>query len=746
MSRLKNTLQIWEWLLLLLCLFLFAAQAALSIQSKSATFDEEYHITRGYAYLRSGDFRLSYNHPPLVNVWSSIPLLALPGIHLPTENPSWAAANLLDFADEFMWWENDNAQQMVAMARLATIILGLILVSVMFWWARQFAGKNVGWVVLLLATFAPNLLAHSRLVTTDLGLTCFVVLTIWRLWHWLEGPSTANAAWVGLFAGAAMASKYSGLMVWPIILAILLIYPNYEPRRLKALIGMGLVAFVILWATYRFEFGPLPDSAWTVPVPIPFYLSSFWRTFADFEAVSRPAFLFGQVSDHGWWYYFPVALLVKNTVPLLLLSGLGIVPLLRLHGIRRASVLWLPFIFFMAISMTGRLSIGYRHILPAVPFLIIIAAHSVLWLSGRRMKSSRLALPVFGALLLWHMIAALTTFPDYESFFNELVGGPKNGYRVLVDSNLDWGQDLPALKQLLNEREIEDVYLSFFGTAPPESYGVRYHPIPSFPRFEKGKEEKAYNPYTPLPGWYAISATSLQLGLYLQDRNLYAYFQDKEPVAQAGHSVNLYHVQYPEDTSVKRDVVVGQAIWDKPKDQYDLLPQQRLVAKWTQTPNTTISWPPATAELPAQFQKVNVEFDDAFILKGFSLEKGEVAVGQSLAVTLAWQVENADIDMPKPIAADPLAAFFHISDPDNPSDIVAQYDGWETALAGLEVGDIILQNARIQIPEDTMPGEYLLRVGLYSPQTGQRLEAKSGAETTDFVSLIQMSIIAQENG
>lgn len=738
-------MRLWEWLLLLLCLAIFAAQAALSAQAKSATFDEEYHITRGYAYLRTGDFRLSFSHPPLVNVWSSIPLLALPGLDLPVDHPSWAAGDLLEFADEFLWWANDNPQQIVAAARVAIIILGLVLVSVMFWWARQLGGNIVGWFVLLLVLFEPNLLAHARFVTTDLGLTVFVLLTMWRLWCWLERPSRVNAVLVGLSAGAAMATKYSGLMVWPVILAVVLIYPHYTHRRWIALMGMGLSAFVVLWATYRFNIGPLPGVDWSFPLPIPFYLSSLWQTFADFEIVSRPAYLFGQVSEYGWWYYFPAALLVKNTLPLLLLSALGILPLVRRHGVRRAAVLWVPIVFFLAMGMTGRLSIGYRHILPAIPFLIIIAGHSTLWLSTSGANSYRLALPALGILLIWHVVSSLLIFPHYESYFNELVGGPENGYRVLVDSNLDWGQDLPALKEYLSDRGIKDVYLSFFGTAPPEIYGVRYRPLPSFPRFEKGKEEKAYNPYTPLPGWYAISATSLQLGLYLQDRDLFAYFRDKEPAAQAGYSINLYHVEYPDDTEVRRELVVDQAVWDTPKEEYDLLPGQRLVTKWTQSANTTIAWSPELVELPPQFQRMNVNFDDVFSLKGFSIDQNAVAPGEFLQVTLAWQAKKADMQMPSPITADPLAAFIHVSVPDDPSNIVAQYDGWETALAGLEPGDMIFQKAQINIAQDTPPGTYQLRVGLYSPQTWLRLPVTSRGEQTDFVTLTQVSIVEKEH-
>lgn len=732
----------WEWLLLLLCLTLFGTQAALSAQSKSATFDEEYHITRGYAYLRTGDFRMSFSHPPLANVWSSLPLLWLLEIDLPIDHPSWDDGNLLVFADEFLWRSNENSQQIVALARLPIIVLGIVLIVTLFWWTRQLAGALASWVVLLLATFGPNLLAHSRLVTTDLGLTCFFLLTIWRLWCWLERPSRFNLILVGLLAGATMATKYSGLMVWPIIVSILLLYPAYTHRRLLALTGMGLVAFATLWAVYGFDWGPLPNSGWPISIPAPFYFSSLLRTFVDFGAVSRPAFLLGQVSDRGWWYYFPVALVVKNSIPLLLLAILGVYPLLRLHGPRRASVLWLPFLFFVGLGMTGRLSIGYRHILPGIPFLIIIAGHSVLWGRIRGFDMSRVVVPITGLLLIWHALGTVSLFPHYEAFFNELAGGPENGHRILVDSNLDWGQDLPALKQLLNNQGLGEVYLSYFGTAPPEDYGVSYRPLPSFPRFEKGIEEKAFNPYTPPPGWYALSATSLRLGLYLQNRDLYAYFSDKEPVAQAGYSINLYEVQYPEETSIERQVVVDQAVWEIPEARYGLLPNQRLVAKWTRSPSSTVTWPPHEADLPPGFQSIDADFGDAFSLLGFAIEQPEVKSGEALDVSLVWQVITADIAMPSPTTADPLAAFIHLSSADNPGDIVAQYDGWETALTGLETGDIIIHSVQVQVPENTPPATYQLRTGLYSPQSWQRLPVIGPGETTDSVSLTQIRVVA----
>jgi hypothetical protein len=111
---------------------------------------------------------------------------------------------------------------------------------------------------------------------------------------------------------------------------------------------------------------------------------------------------------------------------------------------------------------------------------------------------------------------------------------------------------------------------------------------------------------------------------------------------------------------------------------------------------------------------------------------------------LVWQVNTADFAMPSPTLADPLASFIHISSTHNPSDIVAQYDGWETALTGLEIGDIIAHSVQVQVPEETPPGAYQLRVGLYSPQSWQRLPVSWDGEISDLVTLQQISVVAED--
>lgn len=720
----------WEWALLVGMLALFAAQALFSSPQKSAAFDEEYHLAAGYAYLKTGDFRMSRSHPPLINALSALPLLGRSAVTLPLDHPSWEAADYFIFSDVFIWQAGNDAQAMLVAARVPIVALGVLLAAAVFWWARQWAGAVGGWAALSLATFDPNLLANSRLVTTDLGLTLFFFVAVWLLWRWLQHPTTPNLILAGIVAGLASASKFTGLMIWPVFAALVFVYPRDGVRRrerLLALVGMGLAGYAALWAVFGFDVGPVPGSGLEIPIAAPFYPYSVWDTFTVIEDQPKTAYLLGQTSPRGWWYYFPVALAVKTPLPLLLLALGGLIVVARDSGWRRSAPLWLPPALFLALSMTGRITIGYRHSLPLVPFLIVLAgiAAQKMWREGRQRGAWRVALV---ALLAWQAIDVLRLLPHQEAYFNQLAGGPEGGGRVLADSNLDWGQDLILLRRLLQERGIDQPYLAYFGTALPEAYGLSYKPLPAFLRFTAGPEVDAYNPYTPLPGWYAISRSSLRLGLLHQNVDIYDYFRDKEPVARAGYSINLYEVSYAPDTAVERTVVSGVSVADLTPEELEVSPGSRLVVKWTANGETTIVPAGRADEAPDPAQNIEADFEDAFTLVGADLEADAIAPGSPLQLTLTWRVGSAEVAQPSPATAAPLAAFVHLSG-DDPADILAQHDGWGAALTGLERGDLIRQRVTLQVPQESERDSYYIQVGLYSPQSGRRLAVSDRNES-----------------
>lgn len=718
----------WEWALLAGLLILFAAQALFSSPHKSAAFDEQYHLAAGYAYVKTGDFRMSRSHPPLINVLSALPLLTRSDIHLPLQHPSWAASDYFLFSDQFMWQTGNDAQAMLQLARPPIILLGVLLAAAIAFWARRWWGPIAGWAALFLATFDPNMLANARLVTTDLGLTLFFFVAVWLLWRWLQQPTTFNLILAGAAAGLATASKFTGLMIWPTFLLLILIYPHRDSgrwrARLLAFVEMALAGYAALWAVYGFDVGPIPGSPIALPIAAPFFPYSVWDTFMVIENQPKTAYLLGQTSPRGWWYYFPVALAVKTPLPTLLLACVGLIVALRRAGWRRASPLWLPPAFFLALSMSGRITIGYRHILPVVPFLLLLAGVAVaaVWQAEPRRRLLRLLVV---ALLAWQASSVLRLWPHQEAYFNLLAGGPEGGSRILVDSNLDWGQDLIALRRLLAERGIEQPYLAYFGTALPEAYGIAYKPLPSFLRFTAGPEVDAYNPYTPPPGWYAISRSSLHLGLLYQNVDLYAYFRDRPPVARAGHSIDLYHVAYDPGTPLARTIVTAQSASDMTPQELGVTPGARVVAKWRASPQIDIIPAAQAAAVQAPPTRVEADFEGVLTLVGYEIQPAAIRAGSALTLTLTWRVGPATMPQPAPAAAAPLAAFVHLSGSD-PANILAQYDGWGTALMGLEAGDVIRQPVTLQAPDNPRLDEYTIQVGLYSPQNGQRLALQGG--------------------
>ena len=238
---------------------------------------------------------------------------------------------------------------------------------------------------------------------------------------------------------------------------------------------------------------------------------------------------------------------------ILLLLGLAMVVLLWHKETRKTAVFFLiPPIFYFIFSLTSGLNIGYRHLLPMLPFLLVLISGLAEKQKdeGRRLKdefhpSSLILHPAlvwFGIIIL--IIGTLWIHPHYLSYFNLLAGGPNGGRDVLVDSNVDWGQDLLRLRQWQVENSMDDLKLGYFGTADPAFYGLQYEPLPGFPREEFYATLWAnppFNPAAPEPGVYAISVSSLWES-HTESKNVYPWFRNREPDDQIGYSILIYQV------------------------------------------------------------------------------------------------------------------------------------------------------------------------------------------------------------
>jgi hypothetical protein len=529
-----------DWAILLLFCLLFSLQVILAAVRQSATFDEPANLASGYVELTVGDYWLLPRNLPFVKWVAALPLLFV-DVRIPPLPQTWNDFSRYSFAHAFLYELND-ADTLLLLGRLAVLPLALLLGGLVYWWTRQLFGRGAGLLALVLYTFEPNILAHSGLVTTDLAVACLMFGTVYGLYHVArEGVSLAGLLLPGLALGLALLTKYS---LHPLVLILLLL-------------AWVLLAYGVLWAAYRFRYdafvlqGVVPPRAWDHILPAQPLLrqavlwaravhllpEAYLYGFSEQLSVSGhyPAFLMGEIRDGGWWYFFLVTFLLKTPLALLLLVG-GALARQRLawrEAPVRTAFLGLPvLVYFLLISASGW-NIGHRHLLPIYPFLCVLVGGLVPWAIQR---------PPWGkaALAAWYCAASLWIAPHYLAYFNELIGGPAQGYRYLVGSNLDWGQDLKGLKRYMDAHGISRVWLSYFGTARPDYYGIVYNYLPSVLRIRTTTDN------VPTP-FVAISATNLQ-GVHLRaalrvDPDLFKKYQDRRPIARIGYSIFLYRLE-----------------------------------------------------------------------------------------------------------------------------------------------------------------------------------------------------------
>ena len=538
-----HNLKHWCWAdsISILLLIVLAAQLLLSFRRNSATYDEQYHIANGIDFLRTGDPGLIPAHPPLIEVLATLPLLADRNLVVPLRDSASSTVSNLAYSDQLLWRLNQNGPSIVARARLPIIVLTLLLAVTVYAWTRELFGPPSALLALTLLTFDPNILAHGNLATNDIGVTCFATLALFAFWRWMIRPTGTRAVIAGLTLGLALVSKFSAVYLIPVVMIILVtdrIWKSTSASRLNAkttlayLAVIAAAAYCAIWVVYGFHVGTLKG----YPLPAREYLTAL-QAGTTLIAGGKPSFLLGAYSPTGWWYYFPVAFAVKTPLPTLILIGASFVFVYRRGTWRSTLPLLIPVVIYFAICLASTFNIGYRHLLPILPCLFIFTGQLALidW------KTSRPGAGAVLAMVVWLTIGSVMIFPHYLTFFNELAGGPDNGYKILVDSNLDWGQDLIGLRKYMAQQNIPSVKLSYHGTADPTAYGVVYEPLPSYPYNQWTGDTVPDILLNPPSGVYAISANNLQ-GLRFKNHDLYATFRDRKPDAIVGHSIFIYRI------------------------------------------------------------------------------------------------------------------------------------------------------------------------------------------------------------
>ena len=557
----------WPWGLVGAVVALQAGLAVHAMRGNSATFDEGAHLPAGYTHLALGDHRLNPEQPPLVKLLAAAPLL-LVGPELRTSDVSWTQSRQWEFGRRFLYRWND-ADRLLFLGRLPVVALASCLVVAVFLAARRSFGLPAAVAAALLVALSPDVLAHGALVTTDLGFALFFFLAVIAFDRLLEKASSGRLLTAGLLTGAAFATKFSAPILVPVFVllglrAVLADAPvAARPARLgrlalqlAAVFGLALVG---VWAAYGFR-GPLsPDpvvrtelAASLAPADagvLERVVAFAGRTglvpedyargllFVSEHSAARPTFLLGELRDRGFPLYFAVTFLLKTPLPLLLLTAVALARAPRLRR-RDAALVWIPVAVYLAMTATRGLQIGHRHLLPIYPFLFLAAGEAASALrSWRAPKGTALA----AALGLWYTGGTLLQHPHHLAYFNELAGGSRNGWRLLVDSNLDWGQDLKRLAEWLRANPAPGLKLSYFGSADPAYYGIVSEALPGYTSPHAPRITREIRPGDVL----AVSATNLQ-GVYLEpdDRALMERVRALRPIARVGYSIFVYRSDF----------------------------------------------------------------------------------------------------------------------------------------------------------------------------------------------------------
>ncbi len=558
-----------QWALVACALVAYAALAITGAKQKSNAFDEIAHLTAGYSYWTLGDYRLQPENGNWPQRLVALPAVLRGATFASLETDAWRGSDVWTVGDEFFFDRGNDIDRLLLEGRALVTLLGMGLGALVFVWAKRLTGTGGAWLALLLFVASPTMLAHGALTTSDMAAALGFMAAVGALWRVLHRVTPATVLMSVLATSALLLAKYSGVLLAPIgiiLVAIRLFLQRpliwrrrrSDPWRMEygtsrqvaviaGLVGLHVMAAVLLiWASYGFRYSAFAGASagqhfyvdwprvlglgpegggltagavqwarsWHLLPEAYLYGFSHTMTFSQ----TRMSFLNGVVSNTGRAAFFPYAFMTKSTLPFIIFCLGGLAVWLRGPVFPRQRYQLIPLVTLLVVyggaALTSNLNIGHRHLLPIYPVLMIMAGVSAWWATRSSALNGiqrNIAVAVVVALAAWHVGESAMIRPNYLTYFNQLDGGPAQGYRHLVESSLDWGQDLPALKIWLDEHRQspdEPVFLSYFGTSRPLHFGIDVNLLPSFINRRHGKVGA---PWT--PGLYVFGATMLA-GVY----------------------------------------------------------------------------------------------------------------------------------------------------------------------------------------------------------------------------------------
>lgn len=560
----------------------------------SPTVDEVAHLPSGILIWHHQNFDLYPVNPPLVKMIAATPVVFLnPTTDWRRFSSGPGVRSEWTVGEDFITANGNKSFHMFGWARLACIPFSIAGAVACYLWAQDLYGSLAGVLAVSFWCMSPNIMGNASLITPDVPAAALGVWAAYSFRNWIGNETWENALVAGMLLGLSELCKFTWIIlfaIWP-ILAFGIAITNKGKRNIKSmttislhLLGMIFISFWIINLGYgfqgtfqkleRFEFvsatltGNETDDAmpgnrfirtiWKdLPIPLPRnYLIGIDLQKRDFEQ-GKWSYLRGEIKHGGWWYYYLYALAVKVPVGFWALAAISMFvswQRMRQHRWQECLVLLLPaFLLFILVSSETGFSRYLRYVIPAFPFMYIwVSQVATLWASSPDSMPLQfkawLKIPVVG-MLAWTILSSLSIYPHSLSYFNELIGGSRNGHYHLIDGNIDWGQDLLLLKRWIDDHpNSRPLTVAYFGGFDESIAGIRFPKTPKQLQ-EPGELSSANSPLEvlPTPGWHAISVTLLH-----HPSKRYNYFHGREPITRIGYSINIYHIPNSQYDSKER--------------------------------------------------------------------------------------------------------------------------------------------------------------------------------------------------
>ena len=561
--------------------------------------DEIPHIGSGYSYIQQGTYEMNPEHPPLAKDLAGISLTLL-GIHdtaFSMPHPGYWPTDIhgqWNLGRNLIFNSGNDADMVMYFARLPLLLFFIFAAIIIFTWTRKLYGDKASLIALFLFSFSPTVIAHGRLVTTDMAALFGTLFCFYWLIKFIKNQTVRNLIIAGLAFGVAQLTKFSLVLVIPIFLIVPLVWGLIHKNLrtgVKTLASTLLIIvigyIVVVWPIYGLhvrnyspteqrsdatdilkDYGydslrkPTPQRnvadliIWSSDKPIIRPLAEY--ALGVLMVVQRNAggnqtYFFGQVTFTGTASYFPIVYFIKEPLAywsLVLIALIGVFLLYRKYQCKNTYAwikdhlaeftmfLWLILYWFT--SMSAHLNIGVRHLLPTYGFAYILVSGQISRILDHFKYRKRIYAAfsvLIGLLMSWYLFEAIRVYPYYLTYFNQVVGGSSGGYRYVVDSNLDWGQDLKRVAIWADENNISKVYLDYFGWSDPSYYLKDKYVYMTSSLFHSKNDFLNINPQG---GYIAISAT-----FFMNSKNLdsgYKWLDQIPRLVTIGNSIFVWHI------------------------------------------------------------------------------------------------------------------------------------------------------------------------------------------------------------